>query len=215
LQEDGDALLIEGVARRIANPKKAPLALGVIAAVVTLASLGVAPIAHLAIAGAALMLLLRCLDVPDATRALDSSVLLLLAGTIPLGIAMDRTGIAHGVAVWVAELAGDHGAVAVVSAFYLLTSVLTEILSNNATAVLMTPIGLGIANELGIDPKPILVAIAFGGSASFATPIGYQTNTMVMGPGGYAFRDFLRFGLPMNLLLWIVATLMIPVFWPA
>lgn len=101
-----------------------------------------------------------------------------------------------------------------VGACYLMTSILTEVLSNNATAVLLVPIVLGIAERLGIEPKPLLVAVAFGASASFATPIGYQTNTLVMGPGGYRVTDYLRIGLPLNLGLALVATLVIPFFWP-
>ena len=214
IQEDQDVLLMEGVQRELTFPRKAPLAIGILLAVVLLATAGVAPIAFLALAGAGLLVLTRCMDVADATRALDSGVLLLLAGTIPLGRALESTGIAGEIGGWVAGVAGDHGAIVLIGSFYLLTSVMTEILSNNATAVLLTPIGIGIAQQIGIDPKPILVAIAFGASASFATPLGYQTNTMVMGPGGYLFRDYLRMGIPMNVLLWLSATFLIPLFWP-
>lgn len=213
LQEEGDVLLVQGVGSTLVFPRKAPLAVAILAGVVALAALGVAPIEHLAIAGAALMLLTNCMDTNDATRALDPTVLLLLAGTIPLGLAMEQTGLAASIAHTVMDTAGAWGPVALVSGLYLLTSVLTEVLSNNATAVLLTPIALQLATQAGLDPKPLLVAIAFGGSASFATPIGYQTNTLVMGPGGYRFGDYLRFGLPLNLIMWITATLLIPVFW--
>ena len=214
LQEDGDVLLMDGVQRRLTNPKRAPLALGILALVVLLASSGIAPISVVAIAGAGLMLLTRCLDVNDATRSLDSSVLLLLAGTIPLGLAMQNTGLAADVAGWVMGLVEGHGPILLVGTLYLLTTTLTSVLSNNATAILLAPIALELASQSGYDPRPLLVAIAFGASASFATPIGYQTNTMVMGPGGYLFRDYVRFGLPLNLLLWVIASLLIPVFWP-
>ena len=100
------------------------------------------------------------------------------------------------------------------AAVYLLTTVLTEVMTNNAAAVLMVPLAISIAAGMGIDPRPLAIAIAFAGSASFATPLGYQTNTLVYGPGGYRFSDFTRVGLPLNLLLWIVATLLIPVWWP-
>ena len=106
------------------------------------------------------------------------------------------------------------GPTAVLSGFYLLTSVCSAFLSNSATAVLMTPLAFGVSTGLGIDVRPLLMAIAFGASASFATPIGYHTNTIVMGPGGYTFADYLRFGLPLNVLMWIVATILIPIFWP-
>ena len=213
LQDEDDVLLIEGVESTVTFPRKAPLAVGILAAVVALAALGAAPIVLLSVAGVALMLATRCLDVNDATRALEPSVLLLLAGTIPLGLAMQRTGLAADLARAVADLAGPHGPLVMISVLYLLTSLLTEVLSNNAAAVLLTPIALGLAAPLGIDPKPLLVAVAFGASASFATPIGYQTNTLVMGPGGYRFGDYLRFGLPLNLIMWVAATMLIPIFW--
>ncbi len=214
LQESGDVLLIEGVEKTLTFPRKAPIALGILASVVLFAAFGVAPIVFLAIGGVALMLLTRCLTMAEATRSLDSSVLLLLAGTIPLGLAMDKTGLAGMIASRVVDLTADYGPLVLISCFYLLTSLLTEVISNNAAAVVLTPIALGIAGETGINPKTILMAIAFGASASFATPIGYQTNTLVMGPGGYFFRDYLKFGLPMNVLMWIVATILLPIFWP-
>jgi di/tricarboxylate transporter len=214
LAETDDVLLIEGVDLSLRFPRKAPIALGIMASVVGLATVGLLPISVLALAGAAAMLLSGCLRMAEALRSLESSVLLLLAGTIPLGLAMQKTGMAAAVANRVMETAGELGPVAIVSALYLLTSLMTEMLSNNATAVLLAPIALGIAEHSGIDPRPLLVAVAFGASSSFATPIGYQTNTIVMGPGGYLFRDFLRIGLPLNLLLWVVASLLIPVFWP-
>ena len=213
LQEEGDVLLIEGVEQTLTFPDKAPLALGILLTVVGLAAGDVAPLVLLALAGVGAMLLTGCLTIPLATRALDSSVLFLLAGMIPLGVAMEKAGLAAVIADFVVGIAGPYGPVVMIGAVYLLTSVLTEVLSNNAAAVLLTPICLGIAVQLGIDPKPLLVAITFGASASFATPIGYQTNTMVMGPGGYLFRDFLRIGVPLNILLAIVATLLIPLFW--
>jgi di/tricarboxylate transporter len=214
LQEEGDVLLVEGVEHTLTFPRKAPVALGILVAVVALAALKLAPIVILALAGVAAMLVTGCLTLTRATRALDSSVLFLLAGVIPLGLAMERTGLASSIASVVGEVAGAHGPVVLIGTFYLLTSFLTEFLSNNAAAVFFTPICLGVAANLGIDPKPLLIAVTFGASASFSTPIGYQTNTMVMGPGGYRFRDYLRAGIPLNLIMWCTATLLIPIFWP-
>lgn len=214
LKESGDALLVEGVEHTMRDHAKVPIAVATMVAVVTLAAFEVLPISILSVAGVAALLLTRCLQVPDAMRALDATVLLLLAGTIPLGLALQKTGMAADVANGVLGFAGAYGPVVLVSAFYLLTSLFTEFLSNNASAVLLAPIALGIAQGASIDPKPLLVAIAFGASASFATPIGYQTNTLVMGPGGYRFRDYLKVGLPLNLILWITASLLIPWFWP-
>jgi di/tricarboxylate transporter len=172
------------------------------------------PAVLLSLAGVGAMLLTGCLSLPHATRALDSAVLFLLAGMIPVGLAMQKTGLAVEIAEFVVGLAGNHGPIILIGSFYLLTSMLTELLSNNAAAVLLTPICLGVAASTGIDPKPLLIAVTFGASASFATPIGYQTNLMVMGPGGYLFRDYLRVGLPLNGIMCIVATALIPVFWP-
>lgn len=213
LQEDGDVLLIEGVARDLTFPQKAPLAVGILLAVIGCGIAGVAPISILAVGGAAAMLMTRCLSTRDATRALEPSVLLLLAGMIPLGVAMTKTGMAAAISDAVVAVVGESNPILVISVIYLLTSVLTEILSNNAAAVLLVPICLGLAERMGIDAKPLLVAVAFGGSASFATPVGYQTNTMVMGPGGYRFADYLRFGGPLNLVLWLFASVTIPLFW--
>jgi di/tricarboxylate transporter len=214
LQEDGDVLLIEGVEAELTMPRKAPIALAILVAVVLTASLDLVPIVFSALAGVALMLATRVLQIRETVRAADPTVLLLLAGTIPLGRAMETTGLAASAAHWVAQTAGPYGPWVVIGMFYVLTSLLTEIVSNNATAVLLTPVALGLAASLGMDPKPLLVAVAFGASASFATPIGYQTNTLVMGTGGYFFRDFLRIGLPLNIIMAIAATILIPLIWP-
>jgi di/tricarboxylate transporter len=213
-QNSGAALLIEGVDQTIRFSAKAPIAIGVLAVVVVMAALGPLPISLVALGGAGLMLLTGCLRFEGATRSLDVSVLLILAAALPLGLAMQKTGMAEKMGHAVVDFAGDFGPIALVGAVYLVTSVLTGFLSNAATAVLLAPIVLQIATETGIDPKPLLVAVAFGASASFFTPIGYQTNLIVMGPGGYLFRDYLRIGIVLNIILWLAATSLIPVFWP-
>ncbi len=125
------------------------------------------------------------------------------------------TGAAAWVGQWVAHSLGPYGPFVVVGAFYLVTSLLTEIMSNNACAVVLTPIALLTATELGVNPYALLVAVMFGASASFMTPVGYQTNTLVFGPGGYRFTDFTRVGAPLNLVLAATATLLIPILWPS
>jgi len=215
LQEDGDLLLVEGAERTLTKPRKAPVAVAILAAVIALATAGVAPVAVLGVAGAALMIVTGCLETREATRAMDASVLLLIAASIPLGVAMEQVGLAGEAAGFIARIGGGAGIFVLVGAVYLVTSLLTEVLSNNAAAVLLVPIALSVAQQVGVDPKPLLAAIAFGASASFATPIGYQTNTLVMGPGGYVFSDYLRLGGPLNLLMWVTATALIPLFWPA
>lgn len=214
LQDDGEVHLIEGVESTLTFTRKAPIAIGILLSIVVLASFDVAPISLLSIAGVGAMLFTGCLTLPHATRSLDTSVLLLLAGMIPIGLAMEKTGLATAMADWVVTVAGPLGPIALIGAFYILTSILTATLSNNAAAVLLVPICLSVATSAGIDPKPLLVAVTFGASASFATPIGYQTNTMVMGPGGYLVRDYLKVGLPLNLVMCVVATVFIPIFWP-
>ncbi|MDA0766828.1 MAG: SLC13 family permease [Verrucomicrobia bacterium] len=214
LQEEGEVLLIEGVEQTLTFPRKAPLAIGILVAVVALAAANVAPIVLLAFAGVGLMMLTGCLTLSHVTRALDPGVLFLLAGMIPLGLAMESSGLAGVIAGRVVDFSEPYGPLVLIAAIYLLTSLLTEVVSNNAAAVLLVPICLGIAAELGVDPKPLLIAVTFGASASFATPIGYQTNTMVMGPGGYLFRDFLKVGIPMNVLMFLTATVFIPLIWP-
>ncbi len=213
LHDEGDYLLIEGIERTLTFPRKAPIAIGILVVVVTLATANVAPLGLLALAGATAMLVTGCMGVRDATRALDPAVLLLIAAMIPLGAAIEAAGLAAMLADGVVSLAGKAGPVVLVSVLYLLTSTMTEFLSNNAAAVLLTPICLQIATRMGMSPEPLLIAITFGASASFATPIGYQTNTMVMGPGGYSFRDYLRVGVPLNLILWVAASFLIPFFW--
>lgn len=214
LQNAGGVLIIEGVDKTIRFSAKAPLAAGILALVVLLAWLGPISVSVVALSGAVLMLLTGCLRVQGAIRALDGSVLLVLAGALPLGLAMEKTGMAENLARAVIGIGTDFGPMVLIGAVYLVTSVLTAFLSNAATAVLLTPIVLQIASETGIDPKPLLVAVTFGASASFFTPIGYQTNLLVMGPGGYLFRDYLRIGLALNLILWLASVVLIPVFWP-
>jgi di/tricarboxylate transporter len=214
LKESGSVMIVEGVDKLILEKDKAPLALGIFILVVLLAALNIAPLTVLAVAGAGLLMATQCLRPRDAMTALDPAVLLLIIGSIPLGIAMEKTGLAARLVHVTLDALGSLGPVAVLSGLYFITSLLSSFLSNNATAVLLAPIALGIAAQLGADPRPFLLAVAFGASASFATPIGYQTNMIVMGPGGYTTKDFVRFGLPLNVMLWIAAAFLIPLFWP-
>jgi di/tricarboxylate transporter len=157
---------------------------------------------------------LRCLNVEEAYGAIRWNILMLIFGMLAIGTSMEKTGAAMLIVANLALVAGSLGPLAVLSAIYLITSALTEIMSNNAAAILLTPIAMGLAVQLGVDPRPFVVAVMFAASASFATPIGYQTNTFVYSAGGYRFIDFVKIGLPLNILLWAVATLIIPIFWP-
>jgi di/tricarboxylate transporter len=214
LSKEAKLMLVEGVNRTILRSAKNRQALLIMLAVILLATFSPVPISVLALAGAALMMITRCLSVGDALRSLDAPTLLLLAGTIPLGLAMESTGLAARVVDGIVQIGQDTSPQIFLSLFYLLTSILTAIISNNAVAVLLTPIALEMATALNISPEPLLVAIAFGASASFVTPMGYQTNAIVMGPGNYLFKDYMRFGLPLAILLWITASVMIPIWWP-
>lgn len=214
LRETEAVLIFEGLEEAILHKRRGILSLAIMVGVIALAAIQPILLPMFAITGAVLMVLTRCLRLDEAIRSLDASVLLLLAGTIPLGIAMTDTGMAAGIVHHTVDIIGTNHPVLILSMLYLLTSIMTQVLSNNATAVLMTPIVIGLATQMGLDPKPLLMAIAFGASASFMSPIGYQTNAIVMGPGGYTFSDYMKIGIPMNILMWGLATLFIPIFWP-
>jgi di/tricarboxylate transporter len=212
--DNGELISLNAVQERAFRRDKAPIAIIATLAVMVLAAFGVMPIEGLAIIGTVVVLATRCLDVEDAYKAVDWKILSLIFGMLAISIAMDKVGL---VGLLVENLMGAMpwaGPLLLLSLVYLFTSLLTEMLSNNAVAVLVTPIAIGLAQHLGLDPRPFVAAVMFAASASFATPIGYQTNTFVYNAGGYRFSDFLRIGIPLNLLLWAVATLVIPLFWP-
>lgn len=195
------------------RPLKALLAGGIMVGVIVVASLGWQPTVIAAIGGALMMVLTRCLKPEEAIQAIDWRLMIMLGGMLALGTAMESTGTARWMTVQIMDALGAMGPFVVLSAFYLLTSLLTEIMSNNATAVLMSALAIEVAHTLGVDARPFLFAVVFAASASFMTPVGYQTNTMVLNVGQYEFRDFLRVGTPLNLLFWVLATLSIPRFW--
>lgn len=192
---------------------KVMIAAAVVAGVILAASLNLAPIVVAAVVGAVLLVLLGCLTLEEAYQAIEWKIIFLLAGVLSLGIALEKSGAARMISSQIVSSVGAFGLVALVSAFYLLTSLLTETMSNNATAVLLAPIAIATAATLGVNPQPFLVAVTFAASASFMTPVGYQTNTMIYGPGQYKFIDFVKVGTPLNIILWLLATALIPVFW--
>ncbi|MGB1209382.1 MAG: SLC13 family permease, partial [Paracoccaceae bacterium] len=229
----GDTLLLEGAPEDIqrladeldlvdvARPKArayrrghAPIALAALAAIVVLAGLGVAPILPLTVIAVAVVLATRCIDADEAFSFVEGRLLALIFAMLAVGAALQASGavemIVGAMAPWMAQLPP----VALIWAVYLLTSVLTETVSNNAVAVVVTPIAIGLAQALGYDPRGLVVAVMVAASCSFATPIGYQTNTMVYGPGGYRFSDFLKVGVPLNLSTGALSALLIPLLWP-
>ena len=208
----GDAHVFEE--RRPLVPWKAWAALGTFAGVIVLATMNVAPIAATAFAGAVLLILLRVISADEAYRGLKPEILILIAGMVVIGIAIEQSGLAAEASeVLINSVHGLSPLVALVT-LYLVTMVLTELLSNATVAVLVTPIAVALAESLGVSPRPFIVAVMMAASAAFATPFGYQTNVIVYQMAGYRYMDFVRMGLPLNLLTFAVAIAMITVFFP-
>ena len=186
----------------------------IITGIILSATLEIIPIMVSAIIGSILLIITKCITLEEAYKSIEWNVIFLLGGILSLGIALEKTGAALLISNKLIEVLGDFGPYAIIAAFYLLTSLLTETMSNNATAVLLAPIAIAASATLGLSPKPFLMAITFAASASFMTPVGYQTNTMIYGVGQYKFSDFLKVGTPLNLIFWILATIFIPIFFP-
>ena len=212
--DNGELISLNSVQERAYRRDKAPIAIAAVLAVMVLAAFKVMPIEGLAMIAAALVVATGCLDTEDAYKAIDWRILTLIFGMLAISIAMNKVGLVDTVVSHVMTLAPLLGPLFMLSFIYLLTSVLTEVFSNNAVAVLVTPIAIGVAQQLGADPTPFVVAVMFAASASFATPIGYQTNTFVYSAGGYRFADFMRIGVPLNLIMWAAGSLIIPLVWP-
>ncbi len=214
LSREGSFLSLNESQVRPRQKSRIILAVVTLMAVVLAAALDFISITSAALVGALVVVLGGCLDMKQAYRAIEWNVLFLIYGMLGLGLAMEKTGGAEWIAMGVVGVMDQYGPIAILAAVYLLTSILTELVTNNAVAILMTPIVISIAASMEVDARPFLVAIMFGASASFITPIGYQTNTYVYGAGGYKFGDFLKVGIPLNLILWGVAVVVIPWIWP-
>lgn len=193
---------------------RGPIAIAALAAVVSLAALNFMDIGVLALIAVAAILILRCIDADEAWGAIDGAILVLIFAMLIIGKGLENAGAISMIVGWLTPVITDLPPVLILGAIYLLASVLTETVTNNAVAVVLTPIGIQLALQLGIDPRPIVVTIMFGASASFATPIGYQTNTLVYGAGAYRFVDFLKVGIPMNLIVGVTSVLAITYFFP-
>lgn len=214
IRETGEVLVIEDVNQTLRRRRHAPHALIIMGLVVLLTIFTPISITLWSILGAIAMILTHCLRTEEAIGSLDFNVLFLLIGTIPLGTAMQTTGILDQISTFLLNGLGDSAPIVFLSVLYLITNILTSLLSNNAVAVLMTPLAISLANQLQLNPTPFVMAVAFAANTSLATPQGYQTNIIVMGPAGYRFSDYMRLGLPLTLIFWIVATFLIPIFWP-
>ncbi|MFC7705260.1 SLC13 family permease [Plastorhodobacter daqingensis] len=191
----------------------APIVIAVLVAIVGLSAMNIAPIHILAFIGVAVVLLTRCIDAEEAFSFIDGRLLALIFGMLAVGAGLDHSGAVQLVVTSVAPWLAGLPPFVLILAIYALTSVLTELVTNNAVAVVVTPIAIGLALSLGMDPRPLVIAVMMGASASFATPIGYQTNTLVYGPGGYRFTDFLRIGLPLNVVMAIATTVVVSLFY--
>lgn len=194
--------------------RKAPLAIAILIAVIAIAGLGWLPIVVSALIGCAAMALTGCFDFEDVYEAIDWQVIVLLGSILPLGIALDKTGLAQHVVDVGMTVVGDHGPLAALVMVYLLTALLTELMGHNPSVVLMAPIAISVAHALHAHPVPFVITVAFAAATSFATPVGYPTNTMVYNAGGYRFTDFMKVGIPLIALFCTLSMILIPRFWP-
>ena len=213
LQSNVNLAQVTAAPTRAFKRSKAPFAVVVLAAIVLGAAAFDLPIAALAIVGVAAVLLARCIEPEEAWSAIDGNTLVLIFGMLAFGIGLDNAGTIELIVEWCRPLLVGASPVMVLIGIYAITSILTETVTNNAVAVIMTPLVIGLAEVMGTDPRAMIVAVMFGASASFATPIGYQTNTLVYGAANYRFADFLRIGLPMNIVVGVAACLAIELFY--
>ena len=214
LRGETDFIIVEDVHHEIVHKRLARRAFLIFGAMIVAASTGLADILVCALAASFLMVLTGCLQLRDAYRAMDGRVLLIIIAMIALSTSLEKTGASKLYAEVFLDLFSGLGPAYVLSGVILLTSISTHVLSNNATAILLLPIAISAAQGMGIDAKPFIIAVCFGASACFATPIGYQTNLLVYGPGGYRFSDYLKLGMPLNLLVLIMGSVFIPMIWP-
>ncbi len=211
-EEQGLAELIQP-SERPYRRNRAPLVLMILAMVVAGSTLGLMPIAGLAVIGVALALFGRCIDAEEAFAMVELRILSLILAMLAVGRAMDLTGAVALIVDAIAPLLAELPPRLVLLLVFVLASLLTEVVTNNAVAVVVAPVAISLGGELGIDPRPLVVAVMLAASCSFATPIGYQTNTLVFIPGGYRFTDYMRLGIPLNVITAVLSALLIPLFW--
>jgi len=209
MHENPHLIGVEETEGRAFRPAKAPIAIGALVGAVVLSALGILPIMVAGLIAVGVVLVTRCLDGDDAWQSLNGDVLILVYAMLAVGAALERTGSVTMLVGAISPLLESMSPIALLFVIYLCSSLLTEAISNNAVAVIMTPIAIGLGTDLGVDPRPLVIAVMFAASASFATPISYQTNTMVYAAGNYRFLDFVRIGLLMNLVVGLTTCLVL------
>jgi di/tricarboxylate transporter len=218
LSDSGDFIVLGEIEATLQKHKYWWVSVAVIFGAVILAALGIVPILKGALIGAIFLLVIKVITANEAYQSINWQVIVLIAALIPLGIVIQKSGTAFWIATVLNDIANAFNPLVrptvMLSLVYLVTIILTEITSNAATAIIMTPIAISAAQQMGLDPRTFVFAVCFAASASFITPIGYQTNLMVYGPGGYKFTDYVRVGLPLAIVLWCIATWLIPILWP-
>ena len=218
LSDSGDFIVLGEIEATLQKHKYWWVSVAVIFGAVILAALGIVPILKGALVGAIFLLVIRVVTANEAYQSINWQVIVLIAALIPLGIVIQKSGTAFWIGTVLNDIANAFNPLIrptiMLSLVYLVTIILTEMTSNAATAIIMTPIAISAAQQMGLDPRTFVFAVCFAASASFITPIGYQTNLMVYGPGGYKFTDYVRVGLPLAIVLWCMATWLIPILWP-
>jgi di/tricarboxylate transporter len=214
LGSEPDFLVLTEAAQEAPRLKKAPLALLIMVAVLAPVIFGWLTIAIAAVMGVVLMILSECLTMEEAYRAIEWKAIFLIAGMLPLGIAMERTGAAQFLAEGMVNAVGGFGPLAVAAGLFILAALASQVMPNPAVAVLLAPIALSTASDLGVSPYPLLMAVAVSASAAFLSPVGHSANVLIMGPGGYRFSDYVKVGAPLTLVVLVVVLLVLPIFWP-
>lgn len=210
LRGNRDVLLLDWSMAEVPRKRYAPRALVIFALVVALAASGLVPIVTTAVAGTFAMIVSGCLNIRQAMRAIDSRIFMLVGASLAAAVALEGTGGANAIATGLVHLLAGASPTVMLSALFFIVMILTNFLSNNAAAVLFTPIAINLANQIGASPEAFVVCLIIAANSSFATPIGYQTNLIVMGPGHYKFNDFVRAGTPLALILWLTFSLVAP-----
>lgn len=214
LRTNPNFLVLEPIALEMRRTKKAPVALIIFGLALATVMMGWLHISTAAVLAGLLMVLTRCLTMDEAYQSIQWKSIFLIAGMLPMGIALEKTGTALYLAQQIVTPLEPFGPTVILFGLYFLTIIITAVMSNAAAAVLVAPIGLGIAARLGANPHAFMMAIAIAASNSFVFPIGHQANILVMGPAGYRFFDYTRVGLPLTILIWLLAAIFLPIFWP-